>query len=80
MMKFFNRKAKPNLMDLHKYEHDCMRWKRKGITVMGPPMGYDNDEEARDIYEYYKNTNKPETPLATLDVMEHNARHTGKDE
>ena len=59
-MGLFRRKPKLSMIDLHKYEHDCMRWKRKRFPMMPPPVGYDNDKEAYEIYEYYKNARHTE--------------------
>ena len=70
MMCIFGRKPNPDLIDLHKYEHDCMRWKRQGTTPRPPPMipgllhgsfteeenaiMRDNRIQADEIYEAYK--------------------------
>ena len=80
-MNIFRRKPNPSLIDLHNYEHRCWEWKRKGIPIMPPPTipgGYftddemaimrDNRREAKSIYDYIRGF---QTPLATLDVMEH---------
>ena len=69
-MCIFGRKPNPGLIDLHKYEHDCMRWKRNGTSIMPPPtppagsfteeecaIMRDNQRQAMEIYEGYKRTN-----------------------
>ena len=66
-MSFFRRKPNPHLVDLHKYEHDCMRWKRKGTPIMPPPtilagdwteeemaIMRDNRSQADDLYRAFK--------------------------
>jgi len=68
MMSIFRRKPKPSMIDLHKYEHDCLRWKRNGIPVMPPPtipggrftseemaIMRDNRRQAEEIFNYYNN-------------------------
>ena len=67
MMCIFKRKPKPHLIDLHEYEHECMRWKRNGVPIMPPStilagdwteeemaIMRDNRTQAREIYEAYK--------------------------
>ena len=70
MMCIFRRKPNPDMIDLHKYEHDCLRWKRQGITPRPPPMipallhgsfteeenaiMRDNRLQADEIFEAYK--------------------------
>lgn len=69
MMCFFKRKQVSLLIDLHEYEHQCIRWKRKGIPIRPPPIMAirdrcftryeeiimrDNLSEADEIYETYK--------------------------
>ncbi len=70
-MCFFRRKPKPTLIDLHDYERQCMRRKREGIPTRPPltPMAIkgkpysgkekainqDNQRQAMEIYEHYKN-------------------------
>ena len=69
-MCIFRRKSNPDLIDLHEYEHDCMRWKRQRIPIMPPrtilailngnwtdeemALMRDNRSQADEIYEAYK--------------------------
>ena len=67
-MSIFSRKRNLSMIDLHKYEHECQRYLRKGIVLRPPPtivggnyseddmvIMRDNRREAIEIYEYYKN-------------------------
>ena len=70
MMCIFKRKLNPDLIDLHEYEHDCMRWKRQGGPLRPPPtipallhgsftaeemaIMRDNRSQAEEIYKAYK--------------------------
>ena len=68
-MSIFSRKRNLSMIDLHKYEHECQRYLRKGIPLRPPPtipggdnyydddlaIMRDNRREAEEIYEYYKN-------------------------
>ena len=62
-MCFFRRKPKLDLIDLHKYEHQCMRRSAKPPSTI-IAMSYteeekaimrDNQRQAMEIYEHYKN-------------------------
>ena len=66
MIRGIREERKLYLFDLHKYEHDCMRWKQTRSSIMPPPMIpagnfsedelailRDNRNQAQEIYRRY---------------------------